>query len=99
WGAFQGTLDVAMKTQAIAAERAGRRVLMSGLHGSWSIGSFAGAGIGALAVSAGLGLTPQLLLLGTVALLVAGLLTVRMVPDAMGRASTTERAADHIRPA
>ena len=99
WGAFQGTLDVAMNTQAIAVERAGRRALMSGLHGSWSIGSFAGAGIGALAVSAGLGLTPQLLVLGTVALLAAGLLTSRMLPDAMGQASITERAADDIRPA
>ena len=99
WGAFQGTLDVAMNTQAIAVERSGRRALMSGLHGSWSIGSFAGAGIGALAVSAGLGLTPQLLVLGTVALLVAGLLTSRMLPDAMGRPRTSERAADDIRPA
>ena len=99
WGAFQGTLDVAMNTQAIAVERSGRRALMSGLHGSWSIGSFAGAGIGALAVSAGLGLTPQLLVLGTVALLGAGLLTSRMLPDAMGRPRTSERAADDIRPA
>ncbi len=46
-----------------------KRVLMSGLHGSWSIGSFAGAGIGALAVGAGLDLAPQLLILGTIALL------------------------------
>ena len=90
WGAFQGTLDVAMNTQAIAVER-GRRVLMSGLHGSWSIGSFAGAGIGALAVGAGLGLTPQLLILGTVALLGAGLLTSRMLPDAIGHPDPAER--------
>ncbi len=80
WGAFQGTLDVAMNTQAIAVERAGRRALMSGLHGSWSIGSFAGAGIGALAVAAGVGLGVQLLVLGTIALLVAGLLTTWMLP-------------------
>ena len=91
WGAFQGTLDVAMNTQAIAVERAGRRVLMSGLHGSWSIGSFAGAGIGALAVGAGLGLTPQLLILGTVALLGAGLLTARMLPDAIGHPDADAR--------
>ena len=90
WGAFQGTLDVAMNTQAIAVERA-RRVLMSGLHGSWSIGSFAGAGIGALAVGAGLGLTPQLLILGTIALLGAGLLTSRMLPDAIGHPGADER--------
>lgn len=82
WGAFLGTLDVAMNTQAITVERAGRRVLMSGLHGSWSIGSFAGAGIGALAVAAGITLSIQLLVLGTLALLVAGRLTARMLPDA-----------------
>jgi fucose permease len=82
WGAFQGALDVAMNTQGITAERASGRMLMSGLHGSWSIGSFAGAGIGALAVGAGITLAPQLLVLGTLALLVAGLLTVRMLPDA-----------------
>jgi MFS family permease len=82
WGAFQGTLDVAMNTQGIAVERTGRRVLMSGLHGSWSIGAFAGAGIGALAVAAGISLSLQLLVLGTIALLVAGLLTTRMLPAA-----------------
>jgi hypothetical protein len=85
WGAFQGTLDVAMNTQAIAVERARHRVLMSGLHGSWSIGAFAGAGIGALAVAAGITLSVQLLVLGTIALLVAGLLSTRMLPAAAER--------------
>ena len=80
WGAFQGTLDVAMNTQAIAVERTGRQVLMSGLHGGWSVGSFVGAGIGALAVVAGVSLSLQQLILGTTILLVAGLLTTRMLP-------------------
>ena len=72
WGAFQGTLDVAMNTQGIAVERTrAPEPLMSGLHGSWSIGAFAGAGIGALAVAAGITLSLQLLVMGTVALLVA----------------------------
>jgi MFS family permease len=84
WGAFQGTLDVAMNTQAIAVERASGRALMSGLHGGWSIGAFVGAGIGSLAVSVGLGLSPQLLILGTIAVFGAGLLTARMLPDAHG---------------
>jgi MFS family permease len=83
WGAFQGTLDVAMNTQAIAVEKA-RRPLMSGLHGGWSIGAFTGAGIGALAVGAGLALAPQLLILGSVALLGAGLLSTRLLPDRGG---------------
>jgi len=85
WGAFQGTLDVAMNTQAIAVERTGGRILMSGLHGSWSIGAFAGAGIGALAVADGITLSLQLLVMGTIALLVAGLLTARMLPAAAER--------------
>jgi MFS family permease len=90
WGAFQGSLDVAMNTQAITVERTARRVLMSGLHGSWSIGSFAGAGIGALAVGAGITLTSQLLVLGTLALLAAGLLTTRLLPDAATEPSTSD---------
>jgi fucose permease len=95
WGAFQGTLDVAMNTQAITIERTFGRTLMSGLHGSWSIGSFAGAGIGALAVAAGITLSLQLLLLGTIALLVAGLLTAPMLPDAAERPVNTHALACH----
>jgi MFS family permease len=90
WGAFQGSLDVAMNTQAITVERAGRRALMSGLHGSWSIGSFAGAGIGALAVGVGISLTSQLLVLGTLILLAVGLLTTRMLPDARAHPGASE---------
>ena len=67
WGAFQGSLDVAMNTQGIAVETAVGRPIMSGLHAAWSIGSFAGAGIGALAVTAGVSLTAQLLVLGPLA--------------------------------
>jgi MFS family permease len=93
WGAFQGTLDVAMNTQGIAVERTGRRVLMSGLHGSWSIGAFAGAGIGALAVAAGITLSLQLLVLGTIALLVAGLLTTRMLPVAAEHPASADASA------
>jgi fucose permease len=99
WGAFQGSLDVAMNTQGITAERASGRMLMSGLHGSWSIGSFAGAGIGALAVGAGITLAPQLLVLGTVALLATGLLTTRMLPDASARPSTAGQPHDPENPA
>jgi MFS family permease len=98
WGAFQGTLDVAMNTQAIAVERTRRRVLMPGLHGSWSIGSFAGAGIGALAVAAGITLSSQLLGLGTIALLVAGLLTTRMLPSAAEHPGNLNAPAGHSGP-
>jgi hypothetical protein len=98
WGTFQGALDVAMNTQAIAVERAGRRVLMSGLHGSWSIGSFVGAGIGALAVGAGVALSTQLLILGTLTLLAAGLLTARMLPDTAQRENADGDADAELHP-
>jgi MFS family permease len=81
WGVFQGALDVSMNTQAVSVERAAGRPLMSGFHGSWSIGAFAGAGIGALGVVAGLSLAPQLLLLALPVLAVAGPLSLRMLPD------------------
>lgn len=67
WGIFQGTLDVAMNTQGITVEHAARRSLMSGLHAGWSIGSFTGAGLGALGVAAGVSLSAQLAVLGPVA--------------------------------
>jgi MFS family permease len=81
WGAFQGALDVSMNTQAISVEgRAGRR-LMPGFHGSWSMGSLAGAGVGVLAVEIGWSLSEQLLLLAVPCLFAVGWLTTRMIPD------------------
>jgi hypothetical protein len=81
WGAFQGSLDVSMNTQAVAVERAAARPLMSWLHAWWSIGAFAGAGAGVAGVALGLTLTVQLLWLGLIALVSAGWLTWRMRPD------------------
>jgi len=81
WGAFQGALDVSMNTQAVTVERAAGRPLISGFHGSWSIGAFAGAGIGALGVAARISLAPQLLLLAVPVLAVTGPLSLRMLPD------------------
>ncbi len=68
WGAFQGTLDVAMNTQAVTQEQAAAQPIMSGLHGRWSLGALAGAGAGALGVGIGLSLTTQLIILGVLAL-------------------------------
>jgi MFS family permease len=82
WGAFQGALDVSMNTQAVAVERGHGRPLMSGFHGCWSVGTFAGAGLGVLGVTIGLSLTIQQLVLGLPALLITGWLTARMIPDA-----------------
>ncbi len=97
WGAFQGTLDVSMNTQAVTVERTEGRPLMSGFHASWSIGAFAGAGIGAIGVAAGISLTQQLSLLAIPTLAIAGPLTLRMLPDA-GRSQGAHPGTDR-RPA
>lgn len=81
WGAFQGTLDISMNAQAIAVEHAYERPLMNGMHAWWSIGAFLGAGAGTLGVALGLGLAPQLVIIGVPSTLVALLLTARMVSD------------------
>ncbi|WP_375483079.1 MFS transporter [uncultured Jatrophihabitans sp.] len=92
WGLFQGVLDVSMNTQAIAVEGARRRRLMNGIHAWWSIGAFAGAGAGTLGVAVGLALSVQLLVLGVPVMVVAGLLTARMLTDRTPR--TPPVAAD-----
>jgi fucose permease len=81
WGAFQGALDVSMNAQAIGVEGASGRKLMPGFHGSWSMGSLAGAGVGALGVGLGWTLSEQLLVLAVPSLFVVGWFTTRMLPD------------------
>jgi MFS family permease len=101
WGAFQGSLDVSMNTQAVAVERARGRPLMSGFHGCWSIGTFAGAGAGVAGVAVGMSLTVQLLLLGVPALVIGEALSARMLPDAgpPGEAAVPEHEKRPPRPA
>ena len=54
FGASLGTIDVAMNVHAVEVERDSDRPLMSGFHGMFSVGGFAGAGGITLALSAGL---------------------------------------------
>jgi MFS family permease len=98
WGAFQGALDVSMNTQAVAVERARGRPLMSGLHGCWSIGALAGAGIGTAGVGLGVSLSSQLVLLAVPALAVSGLLTMAMIHDTSSAAEQPggRRPADRL---
>ena len=82
WGMFQGALDVAMNTQAATVERVAQAPIMSRFHGMWSVGALLGAVIGAGSVSAGIGLTAQLAVLGVVVLVVVEALTRHLIPDA-----------------
>jgi MFS family permease len=53
-GAGVGVWDVAMNVSGHVVEREAGRDLMPGFHAAWSIGSVAGAGLGALAAKVGL---------------------------------------------
>lgn len=46
FGALLGGMDVTMNANAVAVERRLGRAIMSSSHGFWSLGGFAGAGIG-----------------------------------------------------
>jgi fucose permease len=61
------------------------RLLMPGFHGSWSMGSLAGAGVGVLGVGLGWSLSEQLLIFALPCLLVVGWLSTRMIPDDQAR--------------
>ncbi|WP_011582642.1 MULTISPECIES: MFS transporter [Chelativorans] len=50
FGALLGGMDVAMNSNAVVVERRLQRAIMSSSHGFWSLGGFAGAGIGGLMI-------------------------------------------------
>jgi fucose permease len=89
WGIFMGALDVAMNTQAATVERLARAPIMPRFHGMWSLGALLGAVIGVASVTAGVRLTPQLVVLGVLVLVVVEPLTWRLAPDARQPAVAT----------
>ncbi len=76
FGLSMGILDITMNAQGVAVERSFERPVMSGLHGFFSIGAFAGAGLGAAAAAAGVAPTLHFAAVGAV-LALAGLLATR----------------------
>ncbi len=61
FGFSTGTWDVAMNVQGAAVEQALGRTIMSRFHAGWSIGTVAGAGVGAAMVALGVPVTVHLL--------------------------------------
>jgi MFS family permease len=81
FGVGAGTTDVAMNANALAVEERAGRSIISGLHGTWSVGSLAAGGVGVLAAQADL---DGRIHLGAAAavLAVAGLFACRRLLDA-----------------
>ena len=87
FGASNGAMDVAMNAHGVAVERELPKPIMSSLHGGWSVGGFASAGLVAIAAAAGVDPRLESLLVG-VALWLAALWITRR----LGSASTHSEA-------
>jgi fucose permease len=70
-----------MNAQAAAIETAYGRPIMSSFHAAWSLGTFAGVGVGTIALGAGLDLAPQLALITAATLLATPLLGRPLLRD------------------
>lgn len=81
FGLSNGTLDVSMNAQGVAAERDLRRRILSSLHAGFSFGGLLGAGAGALAAAAGLAALPHFAAVTALVLLVGVPATRRLVDD------------------
>jgi predicted MFS family arabinose efflux permease len=58
FGASNGAMDVSMNAHGVAVERTLTKPIMSSLHGGWSLGGFASAGL--VAATAAAGIDPRL---------------------------------------
>ncbi len=88
-GACYGSWDVAMNIQGSFVERAADRPWMSRYHACWSVGSIAGAGLGALAALLGVGVAAHFALVG--ALVAVGVVVaVRTFVDERSGHATAE---------
>lgn len=73
FGAIMGCIDVVANVQAVIVEKAAGKRLMSGMHGLWSVGGFAGAGLFGIWVG-GLGFTPTVSTMIASGIMVAAIL-------------------------
>ncbi len=97
-GLGSGTWDVAMNVEGAAVERRLGRSLMPRLHGAFSIGTVAGAGVGAASAATGVPLAVQVLVVALLLPLVVTLATRRFLPrdtaEPAGGSSGGARALD-----
>jgi MFS family permease len=89
-GAANGGLDVAMNAQAVVVERGYGRSIMSSFHAAWSFGGLAGAALGGLLASRGVGPLPHF---SAVAILAAVAFAVAYKPLLPSHADASEEDA------
>ena len=79
--AVNSVVDVAMNAHGVAVEHRLGRPVMSGFHAMYSLGGTAGAVLGALAATVGLGRTPHFLLVVSAGVAVASVATGMLLPS------------------
>jgi MFS family permease len=82
FGFGMGNWDVAMNVQAAAVEQGLGRSIMPRFHAGWSIGTVAGAGLGAIMVAAGVPVTVHLLAVAAAVAVAVPAATRRFLPHA-----------------
>ncbi len=93
FGLAGGMVDVAMNSQAVLVERRAGRPLMTSFHASYSFGGLAGALLGALFASAGIGPTVNFASVGVPLACVAAVAGRWLVRDSAGNAAESAPAA------
>lgn len=82
FGFGNGGMDVAMNAQGVEVERVCRKPILSSLHGFYSLGAFAGAGIGAVAAGIDIHPFPHFILIAILASVGLYLVQSTLVDDA-----------------
>jgi predicted MFS family arabinose efflux permease len=90
FGGLTGSTDVAMNANAVVVEKKLQRAVMSSLHGFWSLGGFAGGGLGGIAIQ-NYGHLAHAVFVTVVALAAIGLAVPRLVSD--GKPAAHEHTA------
>jgi len=103
FGFGSGTWDVAMNVQGAAIERLLGRAILPRFHAGWSIGTVAGAGIGAVMVALGVPVTAHLLAVTVVVAAVVPVAARRFLPGTHapapgGRAARRRQLASWTEP-
>ncbi|MEJ7837957.1 MAG: MFS transporter [Thermomicrobiales bacterium] len=81
-GFGNGGMDVAMNAQGVEVERVCRKPILSSMHGFYSLGAFAGAGIGAVAAGTDIHPFPHFILIAILAIVGLYLVQSTLVDDA-----------------
>jgi fucose permease len=81
WGALMGAMDVSMNSQGVTVEAHYGRPVLSSFHAAWSVGSFAGALLGALGAAYRLNVGVQQAAIGVVLALAVLVASRAFLPD------------------